>query len=217
VFEIYNGVDLAGFARAAGSTARSQRGSERDRLVVGTVGRLEQVKDQKTLVSAFAKLLRRQPAGAREARLILVGDGSLKADLHRAIDEAGIADRVSITGWSDDVRGALREFDVFVLPSLKEGISNTILEAMACELPVIATAVGGNPELVVDGETGFLIPAQAPDRLAEAMGAYVAAPALAREHGLAGRKRVEAKFSLTKMVEAYDRLYSGFLSAAPGG
>ena len=105
----------------------------------------------------------------------------------------------------------MHELDVFVLPSLKEGISNTLLEAMACELPVIATAVGGNPELVVHGETGFLIPVQSPELLADAIGAYQDAPALARRHGLAGRQRVEEHFSLTKMIEAYDKMYSRFL------
>jgi sugar transferase (PEP-CTERM/EpsH1 system associated) len=217
VFEIYNGVDVTRFSGPARSPAGLPGVAGRDDFVVGTVGRLEAVKDQKTLIAAFAELLRRQPSGPQKARLVLVGDGRLRSDLQAVIAESGLADRASITGWSDDICGALQRFDVFVLPSLKEGISNTILEAMACELPVIATAVGGNPELVIHGETGFLVPPQSPGPLADAIGAYLTAPALARLHGLAGRKRVEARFSLTAMVAAYDKLYSEFLPRAAVG
>jgi sugar transferase (PEP-CTERM/EpsH1 system associated) len=217
IIEIYNGVDVAGFSTLAASIPESQPKTARDPFVIGTVGRLEPVKDHAGLIRAFAELLRRQPADARGAKLVVVGDGSLRNELQAGIADAGIAERTTITGWSDDVGGVMRGFDVFVLASLKEGISNTILEAMACGLPVIATAVGGNPELVIDGETGMLVPPESPGRLADAMDAYLAAPELARKHGLAGRKRVEAKFSLATMVEAYDRMYSGFLSTARSG
>jgi sugar transferase (PEP-CTERM/EpsH1 system associated) len=209
VFEIYNGVDISKFGRPG----RSRDHGERDEFVVGTVGRLEAVKDQKTLIRAFAELLRRQVAGAPKARLVLVGDGSLRNVLQSVATDEGIAEWTVMAGWSDDICGVMQQFDVFVLPSLKEGISNTILEAMACGLPVIATAVGGNPELVIHGETGTLVPVQSPGRVADAIGAYLNAPALARQHGIAGKKRVEEHFSLTKMVEAYDKMYSTFLPA----
>jgi glycosyltransferase involved in cell wall biosynthesis len=102
----------------------------------------------------------------------------------------------------------LPSFDVFVLPSIAEGISNTILEAMAVGLPVVATRVGGNPELVVDGETGRLVPREAPERLAAAIAGYVGDPALRSRHGAQARRRALEQFSLAAMRDAYARLYA---------
>ena len=97
--------------------------------------------------------------------------------------------------------------DLFVLPSKAEGISNTILEAMATGLPVVATAVGGNPELVVDGETGSLVPSQDPKAMADAIECYINDPAMLKRHGSAGRKRVEASFSMEAMMNNYLAVY----------
>jgi len=104
--------------------------------------------------------------------------------------------------------------DVFVLPSRAEGISNTILEAMACGLPVIATRVGGNVELVIEGETGLLVPAGDSAALADALARYVEDGRMLRQHGQAARKRAEAEFSIDGMVARYAQLYESLLSAA---
>ena len=109
----------------------------------------------------------------------------------------------------------MRSFDLFVLPSLSEGISNTILEAMATGLPVIATRVGGNAELVVDGETGATVPSGDVSALAAAIGSYVANRDLLRAHGRAGRRRIEERFSIQSMVAAYDAVYDALLPAHP--
>ncbi|MDQ8021878.1 MAG: TIGR03088 family PEP-CTERM/XrtA system glycosyltransferase [Moraxellaceae bacterium] len=175
--------------------------------VIGTVGRVQAVKDHVGLVLAFAKLLRDGGDAAGHARLMIVGDGPLRGEVEAAARSEGVADKLWLTGERSDVPQLMQAMDCFTLPSLGEGISNTVLEAMACGLPVVASAVGGNPELVREGGTGALVPAAQPDALAAALLAYVRDPALARAHGRAGRARIDAEFSLTGMVARYDRLY----------
>ena len=121
-----------------------------------------------------------------------------------------------LPGARDDVAQALRSFDAFVLPSLAEGISNTILEAMASGLPVIATRVGGNAELVDDGTTGTLVPSADAEALAQAMLRYARDPELARAQGRAGRARAERLFSLDAMVAQYTALYDRLLDDRRG-
>ncbi|MGZ8254634.1 MAG: glycosyltransferase, partial [Burkholderiaceae bacterium] len=136
------------------------------------------------------------------------GDGPLRPDIERVIDEAGVRPLVWFAGERSDVPQLLRQLDCFVLPSLGEGISNTILEAMACAVPVIATRVGGNSELVSDGYTGVLVDPADSAALARALLAYFLDPATARRHGAGGRQRVVNSFSLQGMVDRYHELYS---------
>jgi glycosyltransferase involved in cell wall biosynthesis len=124
---------------------------------------------------------------------------------------AGLSDIVWLPGERDNVPELLGAMDVFVLPSLAEGISNTILEAMATGLPVVATDVGGNSELVVEGETGLLVPRSDPDALATAIRCYVETPGLRRRHGENARKLCEAEFSIATMVNNYQALYENLL------
>ncbi|THF63659.1 TIGR03088 family PEP-CTERM/XrtA system glycosyltransferase [Pseudothauera nasutitermitis] len=182
--------------------------------VIGTVGRLQAVKDQTLLVRAFARLLRSEPQLAAPLRLCIVGDGPLRADLERTVAEAGLGGRVWLAGERDDTPEVMRALDGFVLPSRAEGISNTVLEAMASGLPVIASAVGGNPELVDAGRTGTLVPAGDEEALAAALAGWLHAPQRARAQGLAGRVRVEEGFSLDGMVARYAALYDELLAAA---
>jgi glycosyltransferase involved in cell wall biosynthesis len=121
---------------------------------------------------------------------------------------------VWLAGERCDVPDVICSFDIFVLPSQSEGISNTILEAMACGLPVIATAVGGNGELVVHDETGSLVPPLDSEALAEALLRYAEDPALRLRQGRAGRQRIEAGFSLDRMMERYTVLYQSLLAAS---
>jgi sugar transferase (PEP-CTERM/EpsH1 system associated) len=200
--QICNGVDTTRFSPAPDSGSRP-----REPLVVGTVGRLQAVKNQALLVEAFGRLLARRPELASRLRLVLGGDGPERSRLEAAIAAAGLGSQVVITGWRDDVPALLREFHVFVLPSLNEGISNTILEAMATGLPVVATDVGGNGELVEDGVTGFLVPSGDADALAGRLAAYADDPELLRAHGLAARRRAESEFSIRRMLERYENLY----------
>ena len=215
VTRICNGVDAEKFHPR---TSRGPRGPEGfadpDSFVVGTVGRMAAVKDQTTLVRAFIACVSRHPVAARRMRLMLVGDGPLRAECAELVAAAGLTDRVWMPGERDDVADMLRLLDVFVLPSIAEGISNTILEAMATGLPVVATRVGGNPELV-DERTGILVPRSDPDAMAEALASYCDDPQKTACHGKAARRRIEDEFSLTRMVSEYARVYSMALGTSP--
>lgn len=180
-------------------------------VVIGTVGRLAVVKDQRTLLVAFEQLLSRDASRRATLRLVIVGDGDLRADLERESDRLGIAPLVWFAGDRQDVAELLRLFDIFVLPSLGEGISNTVLEAMATGLPVVATRVGGNPELVAEGITGMLVPAERPDLLASALSVLVDDSALRRRMGVAGRLDVRRRFDWDRCVEQYLALYDGLM------
>jgi sugar transferase (PEP-CTERM/EpsH1 system associated) len=181
-------------------------------IVIGTVGRMEAVKDQTTLVRAFLHLVRSNPEVRGNLRLIMVGDGTLRAESQKLFREADAEWLAWLPGERDDIPEVMRSFDLFVLPSIAEGISNTILEAMASGLPVIATNVGGNPELVLDGETGMLVPPSDPLAMSDAIHSYLKDPAKLARHGQAGRKRVEEHFSIERMVNGYLSVYDEVLA-----
>ena len=211
VERICNGVDTLRFQPA--STRQAVAGSpfyESDVVVVGTVGRLQTVKDQLNLVRAVAIARAQGEAGAR-LRLVIAGDGPQRAEVEAEVAASGIGDITWLAGARSDVPEVMRALDIFALPSQAEGISNTILEAMASGLPVAATDVGGNAELVAAGETGALVPAQDPHAMAQALLRYTADAALRQSHGTAGRQRVERSFSFDNMVERYTRLYQSLL------
>lgn len=212
ISQIYNGVDTIRFR--PGAVARPSLRTGDTRFLVGTVGRLAAVKDQPALIRAFAAVLRSHPEWRGRVRLAVIGDGALRAELEGLIREQAIAADCVMAGSRDDIPDLMREMDLFVLPSLAEGISNTILEAMATGLPVIATRVGGNPELVSDGLTGRLVGAADPGALADAIAAYVAEPDKARSHGREGRSRVERQFSLGAMVAGYLDAYDAACTAS---
>ncbi len=212
VVQIYNGVDQQRFrprsswlreALPAGFAAPGV-------VVLGTVGRLSGEKDQLTLVRAFKLACARNPQS--QLRLVLVGDGPLQADIKQEILAAQLTEQVWMPGARSDIAEILRALDIFVLPSLGEGISNTILEAMASGLAVIATRVGGNPELVVDNETGVLVPAADAEAMAQAIGRYLTLPSLIRQHGEAGRACVEREYSMEAMVRHYMAVYDAALN-----
>jgi len=217
VEQIYNGVDTARFRRAEARRAaiRGCPFTDPDLWIVGTVGRMQAVKDQTNLARAFVRALELHPAAARRLRLVMVGDGPLRPEVEAILSAAGRRELAWLPGERDDVPEALRGLDCFVLPSLAEGISNTILEAMASGLPVVATRVGGNAELMEDGLTGRLVPPANGEALAQAILGYFHEPATARRHGGAGRSHVERRFSLDRMVADYTRLYATLLARRP--
>ena len=206
VTQICNGVDLARFSGADAGRPLAIPGcpfQPQTHLIVGTVGRMQVEKDQVTLVRAFAQALGQQP----RLRLVLVGDGPLRAAVDAEVSALGLHDQVWLAGMRSDVPVVLRGLHVFVLPSRAEGISNTILEAMASGLPVLATSVGGNAELVVHGRTGLLVPPAEPGAMAEALAAMVAEDRYLAM-GRAGRERVVREFSLQAMVDSYQSMYN---------
>jgi len=143
----------------------------------------------------------------------MIGEGPLRAEAEARLIAAGLGADSWLPGARDDIPELMREFDLFVLGSRREGISNTILEAMSSGLPIIATATGGNGELVADGETGRLVQPGSPVELAHALLDYARDATLRQAHGLAGRRRALSEFSLRRMLEDYATLYGAY--AAP--
>ena len=216
VRQIYNGVDQMAFHPRDGIRPDLAPAGfvPAEGFVLGTVGRLAEVKDQSTLVEAFALLVTERPEARARLRLVLVGDGPLYPKLREKVESLGIADLVWMTGDRTDVPDLLRLMDIFVLPSLAEGISNTILEAMATRLPVIATQTGGNPELVEDGDNGLLVPVGDVQALSNAIEKMVADPALVSRMGSRGYAKVSEKFNWAHTVKEYLGVYDGVLARA---
>lgn len=215
VSQVYNGVDTALFRPAerrapiAGCPFRSP-----DEWLVGWVGRMEKVKDPLNLARAFIRASERSAQAAKHLRLVLVGDGALREELRALFERAGVLGRVWFAGERADVGDIMRGLDCFVLPSLAEGISNTILEAMASRLPIVATRVGGNPELLESGMTGRLVPPADSDSLADALLEYFADRVTARRHAKAARHAAETRYCLSRMVLDYSSVYERALAAA---
>ena len=222
VAQMYNGVDTDRF-----------RGSERrlpipgcpfastEDWCVGWVGRMDAVKDPLGLARAFLRSRELSPEAAKRMRLVIVGDGAERRALAELLDASAARGRFWFAGERSDVPEIMRGLDCFVLSSRAEGVSNTILEAMASRLPVIATNVGGNAELIEPGMTGQLVAAGDTEALARAMLLYFNNRSLARRHAKAARRTAEARFSLKRMVADYTALYEHSLAAAgipiPGG
>ncbi len=185
-------------------------------VVIGTVGRLQPVKDQQTLVRAFADLVRESDEVAATARLLLVGGGPRRDALAELVQSLGIAHLATFTGDRTDVAQLLQCMNVFVLPSLAEGVSNTVLEAMATGLPIVATRVGGNVELVQDGDNGALFEARDVASLKGLLARYIEDQALRRRHGERSRRLALENFSLRAMVEGYRRTYEALILGARG-
>jgi sugar transferase (PEP-CTERM/EpsH1 system associated) len=208
VQRICNGVDTEKF-RPPESTNRRVLPPDKfppHSIVVGTVTRFSAIKDPLNLVKAFLEA-RRAPGGER-LRLAMIGDGSLRRDAEALLREADASDVAWLPGSRDDIPELLRELNVFALGSLREGISNTILEAMSSGLPVIATATEGNGELVESNVTGLLVPPADAGELAHAITRYADDEELRRTHGQAGRQRAVRQFSLHRMLADYSALYS---------
>ena len=210
---IANGIDASGFQPGRNrNEVRAELGYVDSDFVVGTIGRLHEQKGHEYLVSAMARLA----ATGHRVCAFVVGYGPLEARLQRRIGELGLAERVRLLGYRTDVERLLAAMDLFVLPSLWEGMPNALLEAMAMGLPVVATRVDGNVDLVVDGKTGMLVPTEDVDSLAQAIGQLADDRELARSMGRCGRERVEREFSLARSTDAYLDLYEGLLAEKTG-
>ena len=209
IAQIYNGVDTERYSRTVGTRAPiiGSPFNESSAWLIGTVGRLAAVKDQAGLIRAVASACSASAEARERLRLVIVGDGPLMGELKEVARAEGVTDRTWFAGSRDDVAQVLAGLDAFALPSLAEGISNTLLEAMATALPAIATRVGGNTELVTHDVNGMLVPSGDRAALAGAMLGYLTDPALARRHGVAARATVEAHYSLDRMVADYAALY----------
>jgi glycosyltransferase involved in cell wall biosynthesis len=172
-----------------------------------SIGRHVPEKGYRHLVDGAARLERTKP----DVHWILVGDGELRGELEAQAQRLGLVSHVHFTGWRDDVAEMLALADVFVLPSESEGFGRVLVEAMAMGRPVVATNVGGIPDIVLDGETGLLVEPANAAALADAVRALVDEPARAARLGAAGRVRAESTFSLGAHVDAVERVYEEVL------
>ena len=212
VTQIINGVDTVHFCPPS---LRSRQllpdgFAGPDAMVIGTVGRIQAVKDQETLLRAFAKLVRDGAQTGSRARLVIVGDGPLRENLIRLADSLGVSALTWFPGSVSNVAEMLRTFDLFVLPSLAEGISNTLLEAMASGLPLVATATGGNLELVAEGVNGQLFVPGDVDALTRLLNRYLGEPAMLSAQGSNARAMAVRRFSLPTMLASYQAVYEEF-------
>ena len=212
--QIYNGVDSRKFRPREGARPallpRAFVGD--DSVVFGSVGRMVEVKNYPLLVRAFIELIASQPLLAARARLVIVGAGPAREACRARLAEAGLLECAWLPGERDDIDELLRACDVFILPSKNEGISNTILEALASGLPVIASRVGGNVELVEEGVTGTLFESGDADALARAMSAYLEDPAKIASQGERSRQQALARYSIPAMAAAYADVYERALA-----
>lgn len=208
---IANGVDTEVFAPALDAQPPPVPGCPFEpgqHWMVGTVGRLQTVKNQPLLARAFAKLLSQHPEARDRMRLVIVGEGPLRAQVEQVLSEAGISKLAWLAGARNDVAAIMQTLRCFVLPSQAEGTSCTLQEAMACGLPVVATAVGGTPEVVDDGATGYLVPSDDVDAMADALWRSYSQPDYTESLGRAGRAKAVAKYGLGATVDRYRALFN---------
>ncbi|MCK4413482.1 MAG: glycosyltransferase [Candidatus Eisenbacteria sp.] len=185
---------------------RAALGLARDALVVGIVSRLTEQKGVADGIDAFAAVASSNP----QASLLIAGDGPARRSLERHAEALGPRARVRFLGWRTDSRAVIAALDLLIAPSLREGFGLGVLEAMARGVPVLATRVGGIPEIVIDGETGLLVPPADPRALAGGLGRLLADPALRTQLGAAGLDRARGYFSLERMADQTLAVYDEF-------
>ena len=208
--QIYNGVDNQKFQPRVGARPEFAHPNS---IVFGSVGRMVEVKDYPTLTRAFIKMVHQQPDRRDRARLVIVGEGPAREVCLNLLQQAGLSHLAWLPGERQDIADIMQALDVFVLPSKNEGISNTILEALASGLPVIATAVGGNVELVENDVNGMLVHPGDVTGMAQALLSYLDTPARIAEHGGHARRQAELRFSIPAMAAAYAAVYDRTLGS----
>lgn len=202
---IYNGVEFSTQPQSTQAQARAELGLPANGTILGAVSRFDPVKGVNYLLEALARL--HQP----EVQLVLIGGGVQRPELEAMAQKLGIAGRVHWAGFRSNIPGLLPALDIFVQPSVYEGLPMSVLEAMAAGLPVVATAVGGTPEIVSDGVTGCLVPPRDPAALVQAIQTLISQPELRDRMGQAGLERVRQEFSVQQMVQRTEALYEELL------
>lgn len=203
---IYNGLDFPAAPADASASVRAEFGISPGATVVGSAVRFYPQKGLRYLVQAMPAVLDRDP----DVWFLLAGDGVERSLLEQLVDELGVRGRVRFTGYRTDVPRLIAAMDVYVLPSLWEGLPLALIEALMASRAVVATRVGGNPEVVVDGETGFLVPPAQSGALAERVSALVESGDLRRGVAERGGVAARSQFSLARMIDGYERLYDSF-------
>ncbi len=211
---IHNGVDVEKIRLAANSPEAPRSLSERfgENRIIGTIGRFTPIKNQKLLLLAARTIVKQHP----DVLFVLVGDGKERGRLEQMGRELGLEDKLIFTGWLNSPYPILSRMDILVLPSLWEGLGVTILEAMALGKPVVATRVGGIPEVVGDGETGLLVPSDDEEALASALHKLLSDPELAQDMGHRGKAVVEKRFPSTRTAREVEEVYESSMNGKGG-
>jgi glycosyltransferase involved in cell wall biosynthesis len=193
---VHEGIDLEHVDAAPPVDVHTEFWLPHQAPIVGNVAALVPHKGQRDLVDAAAIVVREVP----DARFLVLGQGELRETLERQIRHLNLERHVLLAGFRPDALSLLKGFDVFVMSSVQEGLGTSLLDAMACAKPVVATTVGGIPEVVADGETGLLVPPRQPPQMAAAIVRLLKSAAARRDMGAAGRARVQARFTVQRMV-----------------
>lgn len=210
VVVVENGVSIPPEVPARSLDARERLGVEPENILIGMVANLNRrVKAVDQFLLAMPSIVERVP----EARFVIVGDGGLRSELESLARELGVADLVVFTGQVSDVSPIYQAIDVSVLTSFSEGLSITLLESMAHGLPVVVTAVGGNVDVVVEGETGHLVPPKSPREFADAVVDLCRSPDTRRRMGRAARERCEREYDIRRVSDRYEARYEALLGA----
>jgi sugar transferase (PEP-CTERM/EpsH1 system associated) len=210
---IFNGIDTAQFLQPCDTKAvRQSLNIPPDAPVIGTCARLTEIKRQDVLIRAFTKVHAQFPA----AHLLLVGDGPLRGDLEKLAEAQGLKDVVHFAGYQSPTTPFVQAMSIFALTSRSEGMPQAAIEASVCGLPVVASKVGGLPELIEDGKTGILFPVGDESALAEALCGLLADPQKARAMGDAARQRAVSKFDIARMADDYERHFLEILGSGSG-
>lgn len=213
IIPIYNGIETARFLEQRDKTGiRAELGVGQAKTVIGTVARMAPQKGLSYLLEAVALIKKRDFRTAGEIACVIAGDGPLRAELTQQAQELGIEDIVRFPGFVHDVPGLLACLDIFVIPSIAEGLSITTIEAMAAGLPVAASRVGGLPELVAEGVTGCLVEPRNPSALAQTILQMIDGPEETRRMGEQGRTVACRRFSTDAMIRNTCKVYDQVLT-----
>lgn len=209
VVTVHNGADLTRFVPQDGAQAKTQIGMDTDTLIIGVIARLSQEKGHDWFFQSAAPVAREFP----KARFLLVGDGPLRGELEAKAKALGIGEQTHFAGYQSDIVPWMAAMDAIVLPSVShEGFARVLIEAGALQKPAIASPIGGNGEAIIDGETGFLVPVSDVAALSDAMRKLLSQPEARNRMAQAARARVEANFSVPRMVENTERVYQDVLT-----
>ena len=204
---VHSGIDLSRFDNIESQAVRQEFGIDADVPLIGTVAHFAKFKGQEYLLDAFNQVRQHLP----DARLILVGGGERFDEIKATAEAFGLSDTVIFPGFRKDVPELIRAMDIFVMPSFKEGLCTSILDALALERPVVASRAGGIPEIILHEETGLLVPPKDPEAMAKAILRLAGDPDLAQTLARKGRRRVEEIFSVDSMVEGVLQVYRNLL------
>jgi sugar transferase (PEP-CTERM/EpsH1 system associated) len=206
IMTILNGVDINKYSHKCDTEIKNKRKElniDEKIKVIGIVARLSAEKDHENLLQAFSIVTK----DIQYVNLIIIGDGILRDELEKKSKKLGLEDKVFFLGLRQDIPELLSIMDLFVLSSIREGIPLTILEAMVAGLPIVATSVGGIPEVIINEETGILVPSKNPTALANAIVRILSDSSLAQRMGSKGNERIKETFSIQRTIAEYERLY----------